>query len=246
MRKHRLAIAGVTLMALSLTATACGTRSDEGGSGGSGGESTKTATIGVISPLTGDLAAMGIGIKNSVDLAVKQANENNTRPGWTLKVRGEDDEAKADTGRNAATNLTSDDSVVGVVGPLNSNVGQTVQPVLNSAKIAEVSPANTGVSLTKGGDADHPKRVYDNYFRTCTTDDIQGPFAARYMYQTAGIKKVGTIHDKKAYGQGLVTAFTAEFKKLGGEVVSAQTINPDDSNFGPVISKVKSAGPRGV
>ncbi|QDP97576.1 branched-chain amino acid ABC transporter substrate-binding protein [Microlunatus elymi] len=246
MRKHRLVIAGAAVLALSLTATACGTRSESGANGDTADQATKVATIGVISPLTGDLAAMGIGIKNSVDLAVKQANENKTIPGWTLKIRAEDDEAKPDSGRNAATNLTSDKTVVGVVGPLNSSVGQTVQPVLNSSKIVEVSPANTGVSLTKGEDAANPKRPYNSYFRTCTTDDIQGPFAARYMYQTAGIKKVATIHDKKAYGQGLVTAFTEEFKKLGGEVVSAQTINPDDSNFGPVISKVKSAKPAGV
>ena len=68
----------------------------------------------------------------------------------------------------------------------------------------------------------------------------------RSLYQTAGIKKLATIHDKKAYGQGLVAAFTEEYKKLGGKIVSAQTINPDDSNFGPVISKVKSAGPNAV
>ncbi|SDS09288.1 branched-chain amino acid ABC transporter substrate-binding protein [Microlunatus soli] len=247
MRKHRLVIAGTTLLALALTTTACGTRSGSGGGGGEGGSGeTKTATIGVVAPLTGDLAPLGLGIKNSVDLAVKQANENKTIPGWTLKVRSEDDEGKPDTGRNAATNLSSDDAVVGVVGPLNSSVGQTVQPVLNSAKIVEVSPANTGVSLTKGEDADNPKRAYENYFRTCTTDDVQGPFAARYLYQEAGIKQLATIHDKKAYGQGLVAAFSKEYKKLGGKIVSAQTINPDDSNFGPVISKTKAAKPKAV
>ncbi|HRC00264.1 MAG TPA: branched-chain amino acid ABC transporter substrate-binding protein, partial [Dermatophilaceae bacterium] len=55
-----------------------------------------------------------------------------------------------------------------------------------------------------------------------------------------------TIHDKKTYGQGLVDAFTAEFKKLGGEIVAAETINPDDANYSAVISKVKTAGPAAV
>lgn len=247
MRKHRLAVAGVALLALSLTATACGTRSEPGNTGGGGGGTeTKTAKIGVISPLTGDLSALGLGIRNSVDLAIQQANESNAIPGWKLEMRAEDDEAKPDSGRNAATALTSDDEVVGVVGPLNSSVGQTVQPVLNSANMVEVSPANTGVSLTKGEDPANPKRPYPNYFRTCTTDDVQGPFAARYLFEDAGIKKLATIHDKKAYGQGLAESVTAEFEKLGGEIVAAETINPEDSNFGPVISKVKSAGPDAV
>jgi ABC-type branched-subunit amino acid transport system substrate-binding protein len=60
------------------------------------------------------------------------------------------------------------------------------------------------------------KRLYANYFRTCTTDAVQGPFAAQYLFECRGIKSVATIHDKKTYGQGLVEAFTAEFTKGGG------------------------------
>ncbi|MBO0812191.1 MAG: branched-chain amino acid ABC transporter substrate-binding protein [Microlunatus sp.] len=244
-RKHRIAIAGAAILALSLSATACGTRSGNGGNAGPGG-GTKTAKIGVIAPLTGDLAPLGLGIKNSVDLAIKQANQNKTIPGWTLELDAQDDQATPATGQNAATTLAGDDEVAGVVGTLNSSVAQTVQPVLNSAKIVMVSPANTGVVLTKGEDPANPKRPYPNYFRVCTTDDIQGPFAARYLFQDKGIKNVATIHDKKTYGQGLVTAFTGEWKKLGGTVTAAETINPDDTNFSPVISKVQATHPQAI
>jgi len=119
--------------------------------------------------------------------------------------------------------------------------------VLATAKIVQVSPANTNPTLTQGADfKTAPKRTYATYFRTCTTDAVQGPFAARYLFQKAGIKKVATVHDKKAYGQGLVEAFTGEFTKLGGTVVDAETINPDDSNYQAVISKMKPAAPGAV
>lgn len=196
--------------------------------------------------MTGDLAPLGLGIKNSVDLAIKQANQNKTIPGWTLELDAQDDQATPATGQNAATTLAGDDEVIGVVGTLNSSVAQTVQPVLNNAKIVEISPANTGVALTKGEDAANPKRPYANYFRTCTTDDVQGPFAARYLYQDKGLKQVATINDKKTYGAGLVAAFETEYKKLGGTIVSRQTINPDDTNFSPVISKVQAAHPQAI
>ena len=42
-------------------------------------------------------------------------------------------------------------------------------------------PANTNPSLTIGADAANPKRAYKTYFRTCTTDAVQGPFAAQYL-----------------------------------------------------------------
>jgi branched-chain amino acid transport system substrate-binding protein len=235
---------GASLIVASLALTACGSRSNDNGGGGSG--STKTAKIGVIAPLSGDLSALGLGIQHSVELAVKQANDSNAIPGWKLEVDAMDDEAKPDVGKNAATSLASDANVIGVVGTLNTSVSQQVQPVLAPKNIVQVSPANTGPGLTQGANwQTDPKRPYPTYFRTCTTDAVQGPFAARYLYG-AGIKKVATIHDKKAYGQGLVGTFTDEFKKLGGQVVAAETINPDDSNYQAVISAIKPAAPQAL
>ena len=135
--------------------------------------------------------------------------------------------------------MAADDQVIGVVGNLNSSVAQQTQPVFSTAKITQVSPANTNPTLTKGPDTANPKRQYATYFRTCTTDAVQGPFAARYLLGE-GIKKVATIHDKKTYGQGLVAAFTEEFTKGGGQITSAQTINPDESNYQAVVSSRRS------
>jgi branched-chain amino acid transport system substrate-binding protein len=242
-RKHKLVLAGVTLLAASLAMSACGSRAEQapGGEAGAG----KVAKIGVIAPLSGDLSALGTGIKNSVDLAIKQANEKKTIPGWTLELDAQDDQATPDVGKNAATKLAGDNDVVAVVGTLNSSVSQSVQPVLSGAQITQVSPANTNPTLTKGADLASPKRPYPTYFRTCTTDDVQGPFAAKYLLEE-GKKKVATIHDKKAYGQGLVAAFTTAFKNGGGEIVDAETINPDDKDFSAVINKVKGANPEAV
>ena len=241
MFKRSFKLAGVALVAASLAFTGCGTRT-EATTGGSAG-ATKVAKIGVIAPLSGGLSALGLGIRNSVDLAIRQANETNAIPGWKLELAAQDDEAKPDVGKNAATKLAGDDAVIGIVGALNSSVSQSVTPVLQSARITQVSPANTGPSLTQGANfATAPARPNDNFFRTCTTDIIQGGVAAQYLIDS-GIKKIATIHDKKIYGQGLVGSVTENFKKLGGEVVIAETINPDDSDFGTVITKVKNANP---
>jgi branched-chain amino acid transport system substrate-binding protein len=243
--RKQLVFAGATLLATTLAVSGCGTRAEQGNAGGNASSSQKVAKIGVIAPLSGDLSALGLGISNSVDLAIKQANQKGTIPGWKLELDPQDDQATPDTGKNAATKLAGEDEVVAVVGTLNSSVSQSVQPVLSGANIAQVSPANTNPTLTKGADPANPKRPYPGYFRTCTTDDVQGPFAAKYLLDE-GIKKVATIHDKKAYGQGLVAAFTTAFKGGGGDVVDAETINPDDKDFSSVISKVKGASPQAV
>nr|WP_202881712.1 branched-chain amino acid ABC transporter substrate-binding protein [Pedococcus badiiscoriae] len=229
------------MLVASLALSGCGTRGGSGSTSSGGGG--KVAKIGVIAPLSGDLSALGKGIQHSVELAVKQANDSNAIPGWKLQVEPVDDEAKADVGKNAATKLAADDQVVGVVGNLNSSVSQQTQPVFAAANITQVSPANTNPTLTRG--ADLKARPYKTYFRTCTNDIVQGGFAAKFLLDNH-ITKVATIHDKKTYGQGLVNYFTDAFKKGGGTIVAAETINPDESNYAPVVSKVAPSKPQAV
>src|SRR5450759_3389829 len=59
-------LAAVTFVAGALALSGCGSRADTGSSSSTG--ATKTAKIGVIAPLSGDLSALGLGIKNSVCL----------------------------------------------------------------------------------------------------------------------------------------------------------------------------------
>jgi branched-chain amino acid transport system substrate-binding protein len=237
---------GASMLIASVALVGCGNRSDNtANTGGSAGGAEKVAKIGVIAPLSGDLSALGKGIQHSVELAVQQANEAKSVPGWKLVVEPVDDEGKADVGKNGATKLAGMDDVIGVVGNLNSSVSQQTQPVFAAADIVQISPANTGPSLTIGPDQANPKRQYPTFFRTCTTDVVQGAFAAKFLFDQ-GIKEVATIHDKKTYGQGLVQAFTTSFEKLGGKIVAAETLNPDESNYGPVVSKVKPSNPKAV
>ena len=244
---RRVALAGVSgLLMASMALTGCGQRAAAPASTDpAGGGADKVAKIALIAPLSGGLSAFGAGMRNSLDLAVNQANEKGTIPGWKLEFVAEDDQASPDAGKNAATKVTGDEDIVGVVGPLNSSVGQAIQPIFEQAGIALVSPANTNPTLTKGADLKNPKRAYTTYFLTCTTDDVQGPFAAKYLLDS-GVKEVATIHDKKAYGQGLVMAFSEAFTAGGGTVVAAETVNPDDKDFNAVITKVKSANPKAV
>ena len=249
MHQRSIVRIGVPLAVAALALSACGSRGDSGtssGGGTGGGGATKTVKVGIIAPLSGDLSALGKGIQHSVELAVKEANEKNKIPGWKLETVAADDEGKADVGKNAATKLAADKDLIGVVGNLNSSVSQQTQPIFQAARIVQVSPANTGPALTRGPDPiNAPKRQYDTFFRTCTTDLVQGAFAAQFL-KDQNVTNVATINDKKTYGQGLVDAFTGDFKKLGGTVVAAETINPDESNYGPVVSKVAPSSPQAV
>ncbi|MDQ3108245.1 MAG: ABC transporter substrate-binding protein, partial [Actinomycetota bacterium] len=113
----------VLLVIAAMLFAACGSDEDETPSGtteeGSGSADDKIVKIGVIAPLSGSLSALGQGIKNSVDLAINQANKDGKLKGWKFELAAEDDTAKADVGAQVATKLASDPAVAGVVGTLN-------------------------------------------------------------------------------------------------------------------------------
>ncbi|MFE4533933.1 branched-chain amino acid ABC transporter substrate-binding protein [Streptomyces scopuliridis] len=241
MRHRSLLILTTVITTGALTLTACGSR-DEGKS--TGGSDKITVVIGVDAPLTGSLSALGQGIKNSVDLAAKTANKTNEVPGVEFKIEALDDQAVPASGQANATKLVGNKDVLGVVGPLNSGVAQSMQGVFNSANLLQVSPANTNPSLSQGdnwakGDL---KRPFASYFRTAATDVVQGKFAAQYYYNDAKKRKVFVVDDKQTYGAGLASIFSEEFKRLGGTVVGTDHVTVKETDFSSTADKVKAAG----
>jgi branched-chain amino acid transport system substrate-binding protein len=245
---RRTVAATAAVLAGALVLASCGTNREEaGGTGGGSCDTSKgTLVIGMIAPLSGGLSALGLGMKNSADLAVKQANEKCTVPGYRIAFQPEDDQATPQVANQAATKLASDPNVVGVVGTLNSSTGQTVQPILAGKNIVMISPANTNPTLTLGQTPASPSRPFPNYFRVATTDLIQGPFAADYLVKTAGKKAIAVIDDGKTYGAQLAAEFAKQAEKDGAKVVAREKVGEKDTDFSGVIAKIKPLNPDAV
>jgi branched-chain amino acid transport system substrate-binding protein len=241
--QRRLATLAIPLLAGSLALSACGSKKESSG-GSSSTASDKTVTIGMIAPLSGSLSSLGLGMKNSAKLAIDQANAAGKIKGWKIVFNPQDDQEDPNTGAQAATKLSSDSSVVGVIGTLQSSIALQVAPILNTAKVVMISPSNTNPSLTQGKDyLTTKKRQFASYFRVCTTDSIQAPFAADYAYNTLKVKKAYLVNDKLVYGQGLTQNFATQFTKDGGKVITTDTVSQGQKDFGALVSKIKQAGP---
>ncbi|MFI7007940.1 branched-chain amino acid ABC transporter substrate-binding protein [Streptomyces sp. NPDC050145] len=224
-----------------LTLTACGSRDEGGAKGGDSGGTT--LTIGVDAPLSGENSTTGLGIQYGAQIAIDDANKKKTVDGVTFKLKALDDKAQPATGQQNATALVGDKSVVGAVGPLNSGVAQSMQQVFSSANMVQISPSNTDPSLTQGKDwqGGTKKRAYKTYFRTATTDALQGGFAADYAYNTLKKKKAFVVDDKQTYGAGLAKIFKEQFVKAGGKAVGTDHINTGDKDFASLVSRIKAA-----
>jgi branched-chain amino acid transport system substrate-binding protein len=233
----------VSVLAIAtLLLAGCGSGEEEKAQqGGTGDE--KVVKIGFIGPLSGSLTALGVGMKNGADLAIRQANEKKRIKGWKIVLDAQDDTAVPDVGANAAAKLTDDPAVVAVIGTLNSSVAEKVSPILDKAQVVMVSPANTNPTLTQGPDPNKKQRPSQYFFRVATTDAIQGPFAADFVADTLKAKNVVIIHDKKVYGQGLALAFKGRVEQKGTKVLAVETVGESDKDFSAVLSRIKRFNP---
>lgn len=208
-----------------------------GAKSGTGG-STITVKLPSISPLSGGQATLGTAISNGVKLAIADKAEEMKALGVVLQELPQDDQATPTNGPTIANRLISDKEVLAVVGTLNSGVAKTIAPVLKDAHIAMISPANTSVALTESG--------YGNYNRIVARDDFQGPAAARATKEALKAKSVYVLHDKTEYGQGLAGEYAKEAKAIGLEVKGEEGLNPADTDFSALLTKVMQTNPDAI
>jgi branched-chain amino acid transport system substrate-binding protein len=203
----------------------------------------QSVTLGVIAPIAGGLTSFGAGIRNSVQLAVVQANEQKVIPGWTIKLRALDDSSDPVKGRAAAKKLAADRSVVAVIGPYNSGVALEAAPVLSKQGVALVSPSNTLTSLTVGDDSAHPKRQWKTYFRMVGPDSQQAAFLARQA-RTLGFSTAAVVSETKAVSKGLADQFATAFTAAGGSVPVHQTVPDGATDFKTFLDAAGPAKPQ--
>jgi branched-chain amino acid transport system substrate-binding protein len=217
---------------------------------GSGATPGSVVKIGADLPVSGGDASDGMPTANGVKLAVIDANKRKLIPGFTIEASVVDDAVNGvhspSQGAKNIQAFASDPSVLGVVGPFNSNVAKAEIPLSNSLGIALISPANTNPDLTKGPLALELRTTNPNaitYFRVCTTDDIQGPAGADYAAQVVKLKRAYVLDDNETYGKGVADQWAAQFQKDGGTVLGHDHITKGQQDFHALLTRAASQNP---
>ena len=191
--------------------------------------------IGMGAPMTGGNASFGIDISQGATIAVE---DNGNVDGWTVKLDAEDDQGSAEGGAAVANKFVSDPTVIAIAGHIFSGATAAAMPIYEKAGIPMLSPSATNPPLTQQGST-----VFN---RIAFTDNMQGAYAAKYLYEKLGIKKLAVMHDGTDYGKGLAEIVAAAFKEEGGEVVDEEAVTPGETDFTAVLSTVASKSPEAI
>lgn len=194
-----------------------------------------TIKIGMGAPMTGDNAQFGIDISQGAKIAITDAGQFD---GFSFELVAEDDGGTPEGGAAVANKLVSDPTVVAIAGHIFSGATLAAIPIYDKAGLPMMSPSATNPDLTKQG-----SKVFN---RLVFTDSAQGKFAAEYLYNNLGIKKLAIMHDGQAYGQGLAQVVNDEFKNLGGEVVAFEAITPGESDYSAPLADIAAKSPEAL
>jgi len=233
--KKKAIIFSALLATLSLSACNSQTVEQKNTTGSDAAAGGTKILIATQSPLSGSQSAIGDSIKTGAEYALNLQKEEFKQLGFDLQLTPQDDQADPKIGVSNAEMLAANPDVLGVVGHFNTGVAIPSSVKYESAKLVMVSPANSGVKLTEEG----KKTVH----RICARDDAQGPKGAKYAKEKLGVKTVFLIHDKTAYGQGLVDEVKAQFEKDGVQVLGYEGVTQGEKDYNFVVNTVISKNP---
>jgi len=197
----------------------------------------ETIKVGLIVPLTGNIATFGQSVDKAARMAVDEINEKGGVLGAKIELIVEDNQGKPDESANIARKFIEQNKVLAIIGPVISSNVLAVAPIAQQSKVPLITPTGTNPRITQVG----------NYiFRACFIDDFQGTVMARFA--RSGLPKrantAAILYEKTSdYSIGLAKYFKESFQSLGGKIVAEESFSSGDQDFSAQLTKIKGKNP---
>lgn len=226
-RRLRLIVTG---MAICLVAAACGSSQNS-----AGGSSSQSINISVILALTGPVSFAGIPEKNAIKLAASQANATHSLgSGRTLSLHYSDDQSTSQEAGATVRSASQNASNLAILGPTISGNEEVMAPVAQQNKIPMLGVStNSGAVLTKRG---------DYLFATPVPAQQEGKNLASIMVKTLHHKRIFAVWARDFSGEVVNAKSVVTPLKAMGANVHVSTVLTADTDYAPVISKLKQYG----
>lgn len=187
----------------------------------------KTINIGVIVPLTGELASYGKNIQNGTELAVEKLRSDSI----DVKLFIEDSQGETKAGISALQKLISANGCKYFIGDISSNVTLAMIPVIDNNKVFLFSPGAATPKLSN---------VSSYFARNWPSNNEEANSASEYAFNKLKYRNVCIVYVNNDWGIGLKENFEKKFKYLGGNIISNQIYEYGNRDFKTVLLKLKS------
>ena len=189
--------------------------------------------IGIITTLSGPPAVLGGQLRNGFQLAVKTLGGK--LGGREAEITVADDELKPDVAISKVKTFVERDKVDFVVGPIFSNILQSIMKPVADADTILISP-NAGTSNFAG------KECNPDLFVTSYQNDQVHEVLGKYA-QDSGIKKVFLIAPNYQAGKDSLNGFKHYFK---GEILDEVYVPLGQLDYQAELTRIAAAQPEAI
>ena len=197
-------------------------------------DAKETVRIAFIGPLTGGNSAIGLGGRNSADLAVRLRNAD-PKAKYSYELVVLDDECKPDAGVQMATKAGSDRTIVGGVTNYCSVVAMAAVDTYHRFGLPAIVWGAVLPDITYKNDFKEVHRVNGTMINQNETN-------AKFMAEH-GYRNVAIIHDTTDYGKGHDKYFTQFFTQAGGKIAGDFGVTADQQDFTAELTQIKALRP---
>ncbi len=201
-----------------------------------GSVSDEPFRIGAMDALTGVAETYGNPILKAKLLAVEEINAAGGINGRMLELVPEDSKCAAQDAITAYNKLTDVDGVKIILGTTCSGAMLGAAPLAEREGVIMLSPSATSPDIATAG---------DYIFRTAINDLNLGIDTGNTLWAD-GIRVIATITEATDYAEGARRTSVAQFEKLGGSVVAAESYSSDVTDFRSQVTKLINESPEAL
>jgi branched-chain amino acid transport system substrate-binding protein len=203
-----------------------------------GGTSASGAVkVGILAPLTGDVAQYGIAVSNGAKLYLDEFNAKGGLQIEYVEYDEEGDPAKAVTGYNHLV----DQGITALIGDVTTTPTLAVVEVAKADNMPMITASATAASVTYDAESD---AVNGNVFRSCFIDPFQGTKMASFVQEKLSAKTAAVLFcSEDDYSIGLKDSFVEQAGRIGLEVVSTEAFAKGATDFQAQLTNIAAKAP---
>jgi len=223
MRYSRVAVSLPAILCL-MTATGC----QKSGTG-------NTVRIGVITSLTGNLAAFGEAHKNGYAIALDEINAKGGVLGKKVELDFYDDQSKPDQAVQGVSKLVDQDNVPIILGSYSSESTKAIVGSVTQRETPLIIPTATADNVM---DSKSPW-----VFRICAGANDYAKATIAFLKANGAPKNIAIVYENTNFGQSNMKAMQAMAKEAGMNVVAVESYEAKSPDYKAVLQRVKQANP---
>ena len=195
--------------------------------------SAESVKVGLIAPLTGEVAVYGNAVKEAVQLYIDDFNAADHPFDINLIIY--DDKGDPTEAMNAYNKLVYQDDIAVLLGPVTPSPTFGVAEASVDDGIPALTPTATHPDVTTYG---------DNFFRACFEDPFQGGSMAKFASSELKATTAAIIYNNAdTYSIGLRDAFMKTAEEVGLTVTTTEAYGASDIDFRAQLTNIIKTNP---